>query len=298
MSDFSFKGLGVALVTPFKENKSIDFNSLEKIIDHVIAGGCDYIVALGTTGETPSLSFEERKEVADFVSHHVGNRTPLIIGIGGNCTDRVVKDLESYDLTGYCGVLSVTPYYNKPSQAGLYEHFKIISEASPLPLMLYNVPSRTGVNLSSNTTLKLSETSEKIRAIKEASGNLAQCKEIIDHKPEHFNVISGNDGDTLAMIKMGAQGVVSVMANAFPKEMKKLVNHCLNKEFSEAEIYNETLKDFYTYIFEDGNPSGIKYVLSILNLLDNNLRLPLVPVNRNLEQKLREEIKKLETSKG
>lgn len=287
MENNIFGGLGVALVTPFKEDNSIDLDSLERIIHHVIDGGCDYIVALGTTAETPTLSPSEKSQLASFIKKIVNSRVPLVMGIGGNDTIKVVKDIQTMDLNGYSAVLSVVPYYNKPTQEGLYQHFKYISQNSPLPILLYNVPGRTGVNLSAETTLRLAS-DPKFCGIKEASGNFKQIEEILNSKPAYFQVISGNDADTARLMKLGGAGVISVLANALPIEMKKLVNLAREKRFREAEVYQESLKPLISHLFEDGNPAGVKSLLADLGLLKNKLRLPLVPVSENVAKKLQQ----------
>lgn len=286
MVDAKVNGLGVALVTPFNKSLSPDFPALEKLIEHVIAGGVDYIVALGTTAETPSLSFEEKIELAEFIKLKVQGRVPLVIGIGGNNTMRIIKELETLDLNGYSAILSVVPYYNKPTQEGIFLHFSKIVEASPLPIILYNVPGRTGVNMTANTTVRLANLSDKFCGIKEASGNMLQAQEIIEKSPGHFSMISGNDSDTFSIMKNGGKGVISVLANAFPDEMKTLVDLCAKKDFVQAQRYQQTLTPFINHLFEDGNPAGIKAVLEKIGICENYLRLPLVPVSRKVKQKL------------
>lgn len=278
MASVKFDGLGVALITPFKNDKSVDFDCLEKITEHVIAGGCDYIVALGTTAETPTLSYQEKEAITATIRKVNNGRVPLVIGIGGNSTQNVINDIKSRDLDGFNAILSVTPYYNKPSQEGLYQHFKAISENSPLPIILYNVPGRTGVNLTSRTTIRLTHL-ENICGIKEASGNMDQCKEIINEVSENFFVCSGNDSDICKLMNIGGSGVISVLANAFPKEVKSIVESCRNGKFADAEVELEKYKDLIKHLFEDGNPSGIKALMNHLGFANNILRLPLVPVS-------------------
>lgn len=280
------KGLGVALVTPFKEDLSIDYEALGNLISHVITGGVDYIVVLGTTAETPTLSLEEKNEVARFIRKKTDNQVPLVLGIGGNNTKGVINDILSRDLDGYSAILSVTPYYNKPTQEGLYLHFKEISQASPLPILLYNVPGRTGVNLSAATTLRLVETCPNICGIKEASGDINQAKEIIDKAPSKFNLVSGNDSDIYSIMQLGGKGVISVLANAFPAEVKKIVSLCNNRQFEEAKKLQEDLNPLIGHLFEDGNPGGVKALLTQLGLVKNILRLPLVPVGRTVYENL------------
>ncbi|MCH5242588.1 MAG: 4-hydroxy-tetrahydrodipicolinate synthase [Muribaculaceae bacterium] len=292
MADIRFDGLGVALVTPFKSDLTIDYGGLQKVIEHVLEGGCDYLVVLGTTSESPTLSYEEKTDIAEFIKERTNGRVPLIIGIGGNNTTGVVNDISKMNLNGYSAILSVTPYYNKPTQEGLYQHFKAIAEASPLPILLYNVPGRTGVNLTAKTTLRLSKISN-IYGVKEASGNLSQSEEIIRNKAANFYVISGDDALTYPLMRKGAKGVISVTANAFPKEIKKLVELCRVGQYHEAENLQNFLNPFIGHLFEDGNPAGVKSVLSKMGFIENVLRLPLVRVNEKLEEKLEKESKKI-----
>lgn len=289
MDDLKLNGLGIALATPFKRDFSIDYEALGKMINHTVSGGCDYIVALGTTAETPTLTVDEKQKVAKFIKEKTAGKVPLVLGIGGNCTDRVIKDISTWDLTGYSAILSVTPYYNKPTQEGLYQHFKTISEVSPLPLILYNVPGRTGVNLTAETTLRLSLLNNII-GIKEASGKLDQIKKIIKEGPDKFFVISGNDGDTTEVMKMGGNGVISVFANAMPDLMKKLVKFCQERQWSQAESLQSKMGNIIKHLFEEGNPAGVKVLLNKLGICENTLRLPLVQVSKNMEEKLISEL--------
>ena len=293
MEDVNFKGLGVALVTPFKKDRSIDFHAFEKLIHELMEGGCDYLVVLGTTAETPTLTPKEKAEVSKFVKDTVGGRLPLVIGIGGNNTYGIVDDIQTRDLDGYSAILSVAPFYNKPTQEGLFLHFKTISESSPLPIILYNVPSRTGVNITAETTLRLAEFSPKFCGIKEASGDLKQSEKIIKGAPEGFSLISGNDGDTFNLMKMGAAGVISVLGNAFPRKMKRLVDLCSEGRITEAGECQESLSKIIKYLFEDGNPAGVKAVLHRMGMMENVLRLPLVPVSRHNEENLIAEMQTL-----
>ena len=293
MAELMLEGLGVALVTPFKKDLSIDFEALEKLIEHVISGGCDYLVALGTTGETPTLTFEEKVLVTRFIREKAAGRLPLILGIGGNSTAKVIEEIKRRDLEGYTAILSVTPYYNKPNQKGLYLHYKAISEASPLPLVLYNVPGRTGVNLSAQTTLKLAEDSHNIVGVKEASGKLEQSEEIIKNVRKEFFLISGDDAAVAPLMQKGASGVISVLANAFPSRMKKLVNLCQEQRFKEAFELQHKLQSIIGHLFEDGNPAGVKSILSQMGMIQNILRLPLVAVSPGIEEKLYQETEEL-----
>lgn len=291
MAELNLTGLGVALVTPFNKDISIDYQSLENIIEHIISNGCDYIVALGTTAETPTLSNKEKLQLTQFIREKTNGRIPLVIGIGGNNTYALIEEILSRDLEGFCAILSVTPYYNKPTQEGLFQHYKAISEISPLPILLYNVPGRTGVNMTAKTTLKLAGLSDKFCGIKEASGNLDQCKEIIENAPEHFNVISGDDAMVSKMMKIGAKGVISVIGNAYPDKIKEIVELCLQSKNEDATSCQEKLYPLIQHIFEDGNPAGVKAILSKMGIIQNILRLPLVPVSRYVEEKIIRDIK-------
>lgn len=288
MAETVLSGLGVALVTPFKQDLSIDFFALKNLIDYIINGGCDYLVALGTTAETPTLSSEEKILLADFIKETVDKRVPLVIGIGGNNTAAVVEELNIKDFSGYSAILSVTPCYNKPSQEGLFCHYAKIAENSPLPVILYNVPNRTGVNLEAETTISLAKNFDNIIGIKEASGIKAQIRKIIKEKPDRFMVISGDDSATFDIINDGGCGVISVMANAFPQKIKDLTNFCVDGNIHKARQLQDSHKDLIHYIFKDGNPSGIKFALSELNLIQNVLRLPLVPVSYSTAVKIKE----------
>lgn len=277
MAEFQLKGMGVALVTPFNEDKSIDTYALANLIDYIIAGGADFLVVMGTTAETPTFSKEEKDLVRYFVRTHVNGRVPLVIGIGGNSTENVCRELRETDLTGYSAVLSVVPYYNKPRQEGIYLHYKAIAEASPLPVILYNVPGRTGVNMDAETTLRLAEV-DNIIGVKEASGNFAQIEAIVKHKPKGFNVISGDDGITYPLICMGATGVISVLGNVCPAEFERMVSLALSGDFASARAIHHEFAEMYSLLFRDGNPAGVKAALASRRLVKNELRLPLVPV--------------------
>lgn len=279
MINSKFYGTGVALTTPFHKYGTVDFTSLGALIEHVIVGGIDYIVALGTTSEAATLTEDERKAVLDFIIENVNKRVPIVVGIGGNNTQALVETIKHFDFEGIDAILSVTPYYNKPNQKGLYYHYKALASISPLPIILYNVPSRTCVNISAETTLKLAHEFKNIIAIKEASGNMVQIMNILKDKPKDFLVISGDDPLTDAMVALGGAGVISVTANAYPKEFQQMVKAGLNKNFAEAHKINNSLLEFMEAIFEDGNPAGIKAALSIMGIMKNNLRLPLVKTN-------------------
>lgn len=277
METVNLRGLGVALITPFKTDKKIDFPALGRVIKHIVTGEADYIVVLGTTGETATLTASEKEEVRNFVTEQVNGKVPLVIGIGGNCTDAVVRELKDTDLSAFSAVLSVAPYYNKPSQEGLFLHFSAIAEASPIPVVLYNVPGRTGINISAKTTLRLAKKYDNIIAIKEASGNFKQIEEIIQNKPNHFKVISGDDALTYPLVTLGAEGVISVIGNAFPKEYGKMVRLCLDGKYNEALPIHYRFSRMYDELFVDGNPAGVKSLLHLMGLIENELRLPLVP---------------------
>ncbi len=289
-----FKGLGVALVTPFMENGAIDFAAVAKIVDKLIAGGVDYILVLGTTGETPTLSTDERKALIRFVRDRVAGRVKLMVGVGGNCTHDVVKTLRTWDLRGYDAVLSVNPYYNKPNQEGLYQHFKAIAEASPLPVMLYNIPGRTGVNMAPETIARLATDCDNIIGIKEASGNLTQMEQVKALTPSDFLLISGDDGLTVEVIKRGGVGVISVLANAYPAETKEVVSLALNGNTEEAEQKLKALDGIISSLFEEGNPVGVKTALYLKGVCTNTMRLPLVSGSEALQAKLKSQIAEYE----
>ncbi|OPZ28007.1 MAG: 4-hydroxy-tetrahydrodipicolinate synthase [Bacteroidetes bacterium ADurb.BinA174] len=294
MSKVNFRGLGVALVTPFKSDDSIDYNALEKLIDYHLSNGTDYIVALGTTAETPTLSAEEQNKIVSFMVEKLNGRIPLVVGVGGNCTSVLVDKLKKMDCKGISAILSVTPYYNKPTQEGLYQHYCALSAASQLPIILYNVPGRTGVNMSVETTLRIARSCKNVIAIKEASGNINQITEIIKGAPEGFSVISGDDSITTAVIQNGGIGVISVFGNAFPKEMKWLVQSVLEGDAVAArQKMEESFNKLFDLMFIDGNPAGVKCLLSLKGLLENKLRLPLVPVREQTKQEIIEELKKI-----
>ncbi len=289
MAQINLSGMGVALVTPFKVDKSIDYPALARLIEYQISNGVDYIVVLGTTAETPTLSKDERRDIQAFIIDRVNGRVPLVIGIGGNCTSDVVRQLTDSDLSAYSAVLSVVPYYNKPSQEGIYQHYHAIAEASPLPIILYNVPGRTGVNMSAETTLRLAcDHPGKIIGIKEASGDINQMDEIIKRKPRDFMVISGDDGITFPLITLGAVGVISVVGNAFPKEFSRMVRLALAGDFEKALHIHHRFTELFSLLFVDGNPAGVKCLLHAMGLIENELRLPLVPTRITTYQRIRQ----------
>ena len=282
-----FKGLGVALVTPFMPNGAIDFAAVAKIVDNLVKGGVDYILVLGTTGETPTLSTDERKALIRFVRDRVAGRVALMVGIGGNCTHDVVACLKHWDLRGYSAILSVNPYYNKPNQEGLYQHFKAIAEASPLPVMLYNIPGRTGVNMAPETIARLANDCQNIIGVKEASGNLEQMEQIKALTDEEFLLISGDDGLTVEVIKRGGVGVISVLANGYPAETKEVVTLALNNHTDEAEQKLKALDGIISSLFEEGNPVGIKSLLHLKGVCSDTMRLPLVSGSEALQTKMK-----------
>lgn len=287
-------GTGVALVTPFHKQGTIDFGSLEKLIEHIVTNGVDYLVVLGTTGEAATLSKDEKNALVGFVRDIVNKRVPIVQGVGGYNTQEVVNQLSSSDFDGIDAILSVTPYYNKPTQRGLFLHYKHIASASPVPVILYNVPGRTSVNMSAETTLELAAEFENIVAVKEASGSFSQIMEIIRNKPRGFMVISGDDGLTMPLIAAGANGVISVVANAYPLTFSTMVNAALKGQFDEARKLHYLMLPLIDSLFADGSPGGIKAALEIMKLAPNNLRLPVVKVNKatqNLIQVLMTELK-------
>ena len=289
-----FRGTGVAIVTPFKNDSSIDFAALGRVLNHVINGGINYIVAMGTTGESVTLTKDEKKAIVSYVAEIIDNRVPLVIGIGGNSTQEVINCIRHSNLTGVDGILSVAPYYNKPNQRGLFQHFKEIATCSPIPVIMYNVPGRTCSNISSDTCIELANECENIIGVKEASGDIAQIMRIIRGKPESFSVISGDDLMTLPIIAAGGTGVISVLANAFPAPTSELVNHSLKSNLKSAREIQLRFLEMTELLFIDGNPAGVKAMLNIMNLCQNNLRLPLVPVTKAIYtriQKVMDEVK-------
>ncbi len=281
------KGTGVALVTPFNAHGDVDFESLQKLINFVIEGGVQYIVTLGTTGETPTLSKEEKQTIVQTTFTTVAARVPVVIGIGGNNTKELIKDLESFPVEKAAAILSASPYYNKPSQEGIYQHYKALSEATAQPIILYNVPARTGSNISAATTIRLANDFSNIIGIKDASGNMAQCMELLRDKPEEFLVVSGDDNLAMAQIACGMTGVISVAANSFPKEFSRIVTAALENDFKTARAYNNKLLKGYDLLFAENNPAGVKAALLELGIIQNNLRLPLVPLSNHLHQELK-----------
>ena len=286
-------GMGVALITPFKEDETIDFDALARLVEHQIKNGTDYLVVCGTTAETPTLTEEEKDEIKSFVVNCAAGRIPIVLGVGGNNTKAVANQLQTKDFTGIDAILSVTPYYNKPSQEGLYQHYAAIAKASPLPVILYNVPGRTGVNMLPETTIRLANEFTNICAVKEASGNFSQIDEIIKNKPADFLVISGDDGITFLLITLGAVGVISVIGNAFPREFSKMVRLALQGEYNNARKIHHRFTELFSLLFVEGNPAGVKSMLAVMGMIENKLRLPLVPNTIKTYEKIRKVLNEL-----
>ena len=281
-----FKGLGIALVTPFTADGEVDYKAIVRLVEYQIQNGADFLCILATTGETPCLSTEEKENIKKLVVDTNRGRLPILMGCGGNNTRAVVEELKTADWTGIDGVLSVCPYYNKPSQEGLYQHFKAIAEASPLPVVLYNVPGRTGINMKSETTVRLARDCENIVAVKEASGSLEQVDEIIKNKPERFDVLSGDDALTFSMVASGAAGSISVIGNALPKEVSRMIRLEFKGEYEAARTIHHRFTELYSLLFVDGNPAGVKALLHEMGFIENVLRLPLVPTRITTLQSL------------
>lgn len=277
-----FKGTGVAIVTPFKNDLSIDFAALGRVIKHIIDGGVNYIVALGTTGESVTIAKEEKKAIISYIVEAVDGRIPVVAGIGGNNTQEIINSIKHTSFEGVDGILSVAPYYNKPSQRGLFQHFKAIANCSPVPVIIYNVPGRTACNISADTCLELAHECENIIAVKEASGDMTQIMKIIKGKPENFSVISGDDMLTIPIIAAGGSGVISVLGNAFPAECSEIVSNALKGNFKTAREVQFRFIEMTELLFVEGNPAGVKAMLNLMNLCNNTLRLPLVPVSRQV----------------
>lgn len=292
MANLDLTGTGVAIVTPFKKDGSIDFNALKKLVNHLVNGKVEYLVVMGTTGESVTLSKEEKQKVIDCVVKENKKRVPLVLGVGGNDTAEIAKQVSKVDAKAFSAILSVSPYYNKPSQEGIYQHYKVISKASKLPIILYNVPGRTSSNIAWDTTIRLANDFKNIIAIKEASGSIEQCMRIINNRPKNFLVISGDDNLTLPIIASGGDGVISVVANAFPKDFSDMVRAAIEDDMAKARKLHYKLMDITDQLFADGNPGGIKYALSLLKVCDTYVRLPLVEPNEKVKQKLKDLIKK------
>ena len=285
------KGVGVALITPFN-NFEVDYPALERMVEYVINGGVDYIVALGSTAETATLSLEERQQVYDFIVERTAGRVPIVVGMGSNNTHELVEQLRTFDMHDAVAILSVVPYYNKPSQEGIYRHYMAVAEASPVPVILYNVPGRTGVNMTAATTLRLAHASDNIVAVKEASGSIDQMQEIIDGKPENFLVISGDDGITVELIKRGGMGVISVAANAFPERFCKCIHDAMEGNFTEAESAMEQFNEPIALLFKEGNPTGVKTMTAVMGITRDEVRLPLVEGTESLRDAIKSAVEK------
>ncbi|TFF40917.1 4-hydroxy-tetrahydrodipicolinate synthase [Mucilaginibacter psychrotolerans] len=288
-----FYGTGVAMVTPFQPDGEVDYPALERLINHLIDGGVEYLVSLGTTGESATLSKDEKKQVFAFTAKTVNKRVALVAGIAGNNTLEVIAEIKAFDTTGYDAILSASPHYNKPTQEGIYQHYKAIAEVSPLPVILYNVPSRTGSSVSADTTVRLAKDFKNIIGIKEASGNFDLMNQLMRDKPEEFLLISGDDPITLPMIAMGAVGVISVIGNALPRQLSDLVRVCLTGDFKAALPANYSLIEFTRLMFAEGSPAGVKTALKQLNICGDTLRLPLVQVSESTAAKIKEQIGKI-----
>lgn len=287
------EGMGIALITPFKSDYSVDYEALERLVEFQVSAGADFLAILATTAETPTLTLEERAKVRKLVTEVVRGRVPIVIGCGGNNTLAICEELKNGDWTGIDAILSVVPYYNKPSQEGLYQHFMAIGNASPVPVILYNVPGRVGVNMTAATTLRLANDNENIIAIKEASGNFDQIDDIIKNKPARFNVLSGDDGITFPLITLGATGVISVIGNAFPKEFSRMVRLARAGEYDTAREIHHRFKELFSLLFVDGNPAGVKAMLNSMGFCENVLRLPLVPTRITTFEKIQDIVRRL-----
>lgn len=288
-----FKGLGIALITPFTLDSKVDYKSLKRLLEYQLANGADFLCILATTGEAPCLTGQEKEELTAFIKDIVRGRIPILKYCGGNNTAAVVEEIKTTNWTGIDGILSICPYYNKPSQEGLYQHFKAIAEVSPLPIVLYNVPGRTGINMKAETTVKLARDFSNIIAVKEASGSLEQVDEIIKNKPDHFDVISGDDALTFSMIASGAAGVISVIGNALPREFSRMIRLEFKGEYEPARKIHHMFTELYSLLFVDGNPAGCKALLNDMGMIENVLRLPLVPTTITTKQKMADILKEL-----
>lgn len=290
MANFPFRGMGVALITPFKEDKTVDFDALKRLLNFHIQSGTDFLVVLGTTAETATLALTEQNEIVRFVVKHIQGEIPIIVGMGGNNTKALIDLVNSFNFEGVHSILSVTPFYSRPEQEGLYQHFKALSEASPLPIVLYNVPSRTGVNMTAETTLRIAHDCKKVIAIKEAHPNIEQVRKIIAGAPENFSVLSGDDPMTINLIKEGGQGVISVLGNAFPKMFSTIVHDALSGDIEKAEAAFHKMDRCCELLFVNGNPAGVKCALNLMGYIKNELRLPLVPASKETEIALKQEL--------
>lgn len=289
----TIKGMGIALITPFMADGSVDYAALQRLVEFQVSSGADFLAVLCTTAETPTLTPDERQRVKQLVIETVHGRIPIVLGCGGNNTAAIVNELQTSDWRGVDAILSVVPYYNKPSQEGLYQHFRAIAEASPIPVILYNVPGRVGVNMTAATTLRLANDCENIIAIKEASGNFDQIDDIIKNKPSRFTVLSGDDGITFPLITLGAEGVISVIGNAFPKEFARMVRLAMQGDYQNALPIHHRFKELFSLLFVDGNPAGVKAMLNAMGFCENQLRLPLVPSRISTFQKIQDVLRQL-----
>ena len=294
MALIDLKGMGIALVTPFKADGSVDYEALVKLVEYQVQNGTDYLVVLGTTAETPTLTETEKAEIKRRVVTQVRRRVPVVLGVGGNCTRAVVDTLRQADLQDVDAILSVVPYYNKPSQEGIFRHYEAIAEATTRPVILYNVPGRTGTNMTAETTLRLARTFRNIVAVKEASGNIKQMNDIIKNKPADFQVISGDDGITYPLIALGAVGVISVIGNAFPREFSRMVRLALEGDYDNARVIHSRFMELFDLLFVDGNPAGVKSMLNMMGFIENRVRLPLVPTRLTTYEKIREILNRLQ----
>lgn len=287
MSKINLKGMGVALITPFNEDESVDYTALRRLVDYQLQNGTAYLVILGTTAETPTLTSEEKTKITKLVVEQVNGQIPIVLGVGGNNTKALVEDLKTRDFTGIDAILSVVPYYNKPSQEGIFQHYKAVAEASPVPVISYNVPGRTGVNMLAETILRIANEIPNVIAVKEASGNMTQMDDIIKRKPMHFDVISGDDGVTFPLITLGAVGVISVIGNAFPKEFSRMTRLALEGDYKSALTIHHSFNELFNLLFVDGNPAGVKCMLNMMGYISNKLRLPLVPTRITTYEQIR-----------
>ena len=287
MRHVNLSGMGIALITPFQKNGEIDYPALSRLVDFQLQNDTDYLVVLGTTAETPTLTASELKEITRFTVEKINHRVPVVLGLGGNNTKAVAERLKTEDMEGVDAILSAVPYYNKPSQEGIYQHYKAIAQAASRPVVLYNVPGRTGVNMTAETTLRIAHDFDNVIAIKEASGNLAQISTIIKYKPNDFQVISGDDAITFPMIALGAVGVISVIGNAFPKEFSRMIHLALSGDYANALRFHQNFLELYELLFIDGSPAGIKSALHSMGYVENELRLPLVPAKTTTYEKIR-----------
>jgi len=288
----TLQGTGVALITPFSSDLKVDFDSLGKVIDAMINGGVEYLITLGTTGETPTLDKQEKLDIVNYTFEKVAGRVPVVVGIGGNNTAELVNDLHKFPLDKAIAVLSASPNYNKPSQEGIFQHYKVLAAESPKPILLYNVPGRTGRNMTAETTLRLAKEVPNIAGMKEASGDMAQCMQILRDMPEDFLLVSGDDALALPQLACGMHGVISVAANAFPAEFSEMVRQCLKNNFPAAKKINDQLLDAYDLMFCENNPSGVKAFMAEQGLIGNNVRLPVVPLSAEVYAKVKAYLKK------